>query len=109
MFRDYIDGTEGRSDASLSAAEHIDVLTFCRVRDFQSLTPHQQRVLLTVHQKLTDFETENADILDTPLTSYSVNGVSMSFGDKVKVIGGVTIPSDLYSLLCTSGLCYPAV
>ena len=55
------------------------------------------------------FERENEDILDAPFTSYGVNGVSMSFGCRLSQVGGVVIPADLYALLCTTGLCYPAV
>lgn len=105
MFADYIDGL----DYELSAAQHIDVLTGFRIEDFSALTPFQQNIVLSVHEKLTDFERENADVLDSFVTAYGINGVSMSFGDRVKEIGGVVIPADLYSLLCATGLCYPAV
>ena len=30
-------------------------------------------------------------------------------GDRVKDVGGVIIPADLYTLLCSTGLCYPAI
>lgn len=92
-----------------SAAEHIDMLTHFRIGSFNDLTPFQQGIIRTVHAQLAAFERENADILDSLLTSYSVNGVSMAFGDRVKDVGGVIIPADLYTLLCSTGLCYPAI
>lgn len=109
MFRDYIGGTEGADDASLTAAAHIDVLTFCRIRDFTALTEHQQKIILDVHEKLTAWESENSDLLDSPFSSYSVNGVSMSLDGKLVTVGGVCVPASLYSLLRLTGLCYPAI
>ncbi len=91
------------------AAHHIDVLTGFRIKDYNALTPFQQSTLSAVYEGLTTFEEENADILDTPLTSYGINGVSMTFGERVKTINGVVIPADLYALLCSTGLCYPAI
>lgn len=109
MYREYIAEDPEASEASLSAALHIDVLAGFRIRNFRELTAFQQSIITLVHDKLAEFERENADILEMPLTSYTVNGVSMAFGDKIKSVNGVTIPADLYSLLCSTGLCYPAV
>lgn len=109
MYRDYVYGSGSKSEESLTAAEHVDTLTGFQIQDFTALTVFQQRIIKRVHARLEAFERENADILDTPLTSYSVNGVSMTFDQKVKVISGVTIPADLYAMLCSTGLCYPAV
>ena len=105
----YADHFNGSDNYELSAAQHIDILTGFRIEDFSALTQFQQDIVMSVHERLTDFERENADVLDSFLTSYGINGVSMSFGDRVKEIGGVVIPADLYSLLCATGLCYPAV
>lgn len=54
-----------------------------------------------------DFEYENADVLETVLQSYSINGVSVQFGNSwnVFVDRGVAIKRDDYSLLCRIGLC----
>ncbi len=109
MYRDYVFQSGQKSDSTLTAAEHIDVLTGFRIRDFNALTEFQQRIVERVRVGLERFEEENADILDSPLTSYGINGVSMSFGDRVKEVSGVAIPADLYSLLCSTGLCYPAI
>ena len=54
-----------------------------------------------------DFCYENAELLESPLSAYSINGVSMSF-DKSKIVrvGGVTTSSEVYGLLMQTGLCY---
>lgn len=103
-FADYVN-----TDDKLSAAEHIDILTNFRIHSFSDLTDFQKNIVTIVHTRLTEFEKENSDLLGSLLTSYSINGVSMAFGDRVKCISGVVIPADLYSLLCSTGLCYPAI
>lgn len=108
MYRDKFPDAVNNA-AERSAAEHIDVLTYFRIRRFDDLTAFQKDTVSIVHKRLTAFESENADILDSALTSYGINGVSMAFGDRVKNVGGVVIPADLYSLLCSTGLCCPAI
>lgn len=110
MYSVYIENQGITDEFAIKAAEHIDILTFNRIKDFNSLTEFQQRIIKRVHNRLTAYERENEDILDSQLQSYSLNGVSMSFGSQgVKNICGVTIPFELYSLLVSTGLCYPAI
>lgn len=95
------------------ASDAVDVLTCCRIRGvgFEALTEHQQRVIRRVVCALAEWQTENADGLSSPYKQYAVNGVSMSFGvsDAVRSVSGVLVPSELYSLLVTTGLCYGGV
>lgn len=90
------------------ASRHIDTLTFNRIigRGFENLTKFQQEIIEEVVCKLADFEFENADVLKTILSSYSINGVSMNFGENwnVEVQNGVAIPKDCYCLLGQTGL-----
>lgn len=90
------------------ASMHIDTLTYNRIvgRKFENLTKFQQDIIRQVVCKLADFEYENADVLKTPLSSYSINGVSMSFGESwnVQIQNGVAIPKDYYCLLAQTGL-----
>ena len=110
MFVDFVEQQETIDEFAIKAAEHIDTLTFNRIKDFNSLTEFQQRIIKRVHNRLTAYERENEDILDSQLQSYSLNGVSMSFGSQgVKNVCGVAIPSELYSLLVSTGLCYTAI
>lgn len=110
MYSVYIENQGITDEFAIKAAEHIDTLTFNRIKDFNSLTEFQQRIIRRVHNRLTAYERENEDILDSQVQSYSLNGVSMSFGSQgVKNVCGVAIPSELYSLLVLTGLCYTAI
>lgn len=90
------------------ASMHIDTLTYNRIvgRGFNNLTEFQQDIIQEVVCKLADFEYENEDLIKTTLTSYSINGVSMGFGQSwnVEVQNGVAIPKDYYCLLEQTGL-----
>lgn len=89
------------------ASRHIDTLTYNRIRSIESLTDFQQNVIREVCCEMADFEYENADILNSILQSYSINGVSMTFGDglNVKIINGTAVRYDAYRYLCQTGLC----
>ena len=92
-----------------TASMHIDSLTYNRIvgRGFDNLTAFQQGIIRQVCCMQADFESENADLIQSVLKSYAINGVSMSFGDSwnVKVESGVAIRRDTYALLCQTGLC----
>lgn len=110
MYSVYIENQGITDEFAIKAAEHIDTLTFNRIKDFNSLTEFQQRIIKRVHNRLTAYERENEDILDSQLQSYSLNGVSMSVNSQsAKQVCGISIPSELYSLLVSTGLCYPAI
>lgn len=111
MYSVYIENQGTTDEYMIKAAEHIDTLTFNRIVNFEDLTALQKRLVNRVHTRLAAFERENEDILNSQLSSYSLNGVSMSFGNgqSVKYIRGVAIPAELYSMLLSTGLCYRAV
>lgn len=91
------------------ASRHIDSLTYNRIVEagFDKLTPFQQEIIKEVVCYQALFEKENADAIASVLSSYSINGVSMQFGDSwnVFVEKGVAMRRDLYALLCQTGLC----
>lgn len=91
------------------ASRHIDSLTYNRIvgRGFFNLTGFQQDIIREVVCQQADFETENADEIDTILQSYSINGVSAQFGSSWNVFTdkGVAMKRDVYALLCQTGLC----
>lgn len=97
----------------IQASRHIDSLTFNRIvaRGFENLTEFQQEIIKTVCFDMANFEYENFDLINSVLQSYSINGVSMTFGNSwnVTVQGGVAIRRDIYELLCTTGLCYRGI
>ena len=92
-----------------TASRHIDSLTYNRIvgRGFSSLTQFQQDIIQDVVCQQADFETENADEINSILSSYSINGVSAQFGSSWNVFTdkGVAMKRDLYALLCQTGLC----
>lgn len=91
------------------ASRHIDSLTYNRIvgQGFSNLTAFQQSVLSEVICQQADFEYENADEINTILSSYSINGVSAQFGSSWNVFmeKGVAMKRDVYALLCQTGLC----
>ena len=91
------------------ASRHIDSLTYNRIvgRGFSSLTQFQRDIIQDVVCQQAVFETENADEINSILSSYSINGVSAQFGSSWNVFTdkGVAMKRDLYALLCQTGLC----
>ena len=93
----------------LQASRHIDTLTYNRVVEcgFSTLSEFQKKVLAGVICKQAEFEYETREIFDMILQSYSINGVSMQFGDSwnVELQKGIPIRRDVYAELCQTGLC----
>lgn len=91
------------------ASRHIDSLTYNRIvgRGFSALTEYQQNIIAEVVCMQADFEYENADEINSVLSSYSINGVSAQFGSSWNVYmdKGVAMRRDVYSLLMQTGLC----
>ena len=100
---------DGLDEALKVASRHIDTLTFNRIVEagLGNLTEFQREIVKEVVCKQTAFEHDHADELETVLSSYSVNGVTMQFGDgwTVSVENGVPILRTLYSYLQQTGLC----
>lgn len=109
MFADHIE-QQGGDENSIISAEHIDILTFNRIV-YDRLSEMQKKIISRVHNRLTAFEKENADMINSYLKNYNINGVGMEFGASwnLMCISGVAIPVDLYSLLKSTGLCYSAI
>ena len=91
------------------ACRHIDSLIFNRIvaAGFDHLTAFQQETIKEVVCLQADFEYENADEINTILSSYSINGVSAQFGSSWNVFmeKGIAMKRDVYSLLMQTGLC----
>lgn len=89
-----------------NASKHIDVLTFNRIK-FDKLAQLQKNIIVEVCCELADFELSNAEMLNSVIDSYSINGVSMQFGGKnIIQISGITLKKETYQKLCQTGLCY---
>ncbi|MDO5547951.1 MAG: hypothetical protein Q4F79_05625 [Eubacteriales bacterium] len=96
------------------ASRDIDTLTFNRIPacgGLTQLTPFQREIVAEVCCRLAVFESENAELLDSAVTSYSINGVSASFGSGwgVTTKNGVVLPVNLYQHLSQTGLCVRTV
>lgn len=101
--------SDGLEKALQQASHHIDSLTYNRIvgQGFLSLTPFQQDIIREVVCQQADFECENADEINTILSSYSLNGASVQFGSNWNVFmdKGVAMKRDVYALLSQTGLC----
>lgn len=112
-YRDNYKGSivpDGELEKALKqASRHIDTLTYNRIvgRGFSNLPPFQQEIIQEVVCQQADFECENADEINTILTRYSINGVSMQFGSSWNVFmdKGVAMKRGVYAQLCQTGLC----
>ena len=96
--------------ALIKAGRHIDTLTFNRIVGvgFDNLTEFQQGIIKECACLMADWESENADYIDSMLSSYSLNGASMSFSGSsasATVVQGVAVSRDIYSHLQKCGLC----
>ena len=100
--------TERLNKALRKASMTVDTLTFNRLPSLWSELSQVQkeRVALAVCM-IADFQTENEDVLSSAVSSYSINGVSMSFNTQTVVSeSGAVVPRDAYSLLRSTGLTY---
>ena len=92
------------------ASRHIDTLTYNRIVaiGFDNLTEYQQGIIKECECLMADWETENADYINSMLSSYSLNGASMSFTGQsasATVVSGVAVSREIYSHLQKCGLC----
>lgn len=98
-----------RAKTLKKASRHIDSLTYNRIvgKGFDGLTEFQQEIIKEVICNQADFEYDNQDMLDSILSSYSINGTSMTLesGWKLYIEQGVAIKMENYALLKQTGLC----
>lgn len=92
------------------ASRHIDTLTYNRIVGigFDNLTEYQQGIIKECECLMADWETENTDYINNMLSSYSLNGASMSFTGQsasATVVSGVAVSREIYSHLQKCGLC----
>ena len=103
----------GGADDLTRAGRDIDTLTFCRIcaMGWEGLTPFRQGVVAEVVKGLARFQAANKDLLESTVSGYSINGVSVQYSGGVSVtrVGGVVIPRELYALLEQTGLTCPVL
>ena len=92
------------------AEEDVDTLTFHRIGELKSLSEYQLEQIKRAVCVQTNFRYENAELLDSPLSSYGVNGVSMAFdNNKVRCVSGVYTSARAYDILLSTGFLYRGV
>lgn len=91
------------------ASRNIDLLTFNRIvgTGFSNLTDYQSEIVKECVCELADFYYNNDDMIQNVLKNYSINGVSMAFGDtwNVHVQNGVAVNNSTYNKLMSTGFC----
>ena len=111
----YYSGTYGGSmpqaaaERMLQAAtDAIDTVTFSRIvaKGWDNLTEFQQDLVRRACCMQADFLNENADAVQSAMTSYSINGVSMAFGNPAlyTIVNGTAMGNAAMSLLRRTGL-----
>lgn len=94
------------------ASAQVDGLCFGRIRraGLDRLTQFQQDCIRQATCLHARFLADYADALESPLQSYGINGVSMTFdGTRVRQQGGVTTSGQVYGLLLQTGLAHRGV
>ena len=92
-----------------NACRAVDGFTFNRIvkAGFENLTVFQQELIKEAVRLHADFVHDNADLLESPLSAYSISGVSMSFDrSKIVTVNGSTTKRKFYVLSLQTGLCY---
>ena len=95
-----------------NACRAVDGFTFNRIvkAGFENMTEFQQELIREAVRLHADFVHDNADLLESPLSSYSISGISMSFDrSKVMTVNGITTTNKVYGLLMQTGLCYRGI
>ena len=83
---------------------YIDILTYNRIKSigFENCSEFEKEIIKEVQAEIIDFCYENKDYINSYLSSYNINGVSMSFNDintNIKSINGITVPKSTYDKL----------
>lgn len=89
------------------ASDQIDAVCFDRIRrqGFDKLTQFQKEKIKKAVCLHAAFLQSYGQMLESPLESYGINGVSMSFAsDRVRRQGGAVVSGEVYSLLLQTGL-----
>lgn len=91
------------------ACRAVDCFTFNRIvkAGFENLTEFQQELIKEAVRLHAEFTYNNAELLDSPLSSYNISGISMSFDrSKIVTVNGIITTSEVYGLLMQTGLCF---
>lgn len=100
-------------DAALErASRQVDAYCFGRIRaiGFDKLTGFQQDCIRQATCLHAEFLSSYGDALESPMQSYGINGVSMTFdAGRIASQGGVSTSSEAASLLLQTGLAHRGI
>ena len=94
------------------AEEDVNIMTYGRIyaRGFDTLSAFQQEKVKLAVARQADFRSQYSDLLSNPLSSYSINGVSMSWDKSVLTkSNGIATSRDVAGILNQTGLTYRGV
>jgi hypothetical protein len=113
IYKGVVIPNESIEKALKQASRHIDTLTYNRIvgKGFSNLTEFQQDIVKEVVCLQADFEYENADLIESVISSYSINSVSMNFGQSWNIYAdkGIAMNKATYSQLEQTGLTCRAI
>lgn len=92
------------------AIDIVNILTFEQANS-ENLTAYQLQKVEECICELADYVYINSDYFDSAVSSFSLNGASVTFdrSTSVTTVSGIPIPSLLYGKLSSTGLCCGAI
>lgn len=87
---------------SKKCERYIDILTYNRIKSIDNCSDFERGIIKEVMAEVCDFYYLNQDYLNSYLNSYSLNGVSMTFGNSnnnICTVNGVTLLRSTYDKL----------
>jgi len=102
--------TKENADKYLKMASYqIDSMTFNRIKKigFNNLTDFQKETVSVSVALQADFIFNNSDWIEGGLSQYSINGVSVNFGESKSLltVNNILVPTMTFSILKQTGLC----
>lgn len=94
------------------ASDQVDAACFGRIRraGFEQLTAYQQECIQKAVCLHAAWLAAYGEAVESPLASYGINGVSMTFDTaRTTQQGGVTMGQQVYSLLLQTGLAHRGI
>ena len=74
----------------------------------ENLSAYQQEIVQECCCQLAEFAHDNADVLESIVSGYSINGASLTLSGSstaVETVSGICLPRAVYRNLCQTGLC----
>jgi hypothetical protein len=110
--RENLPSDDAIEKAIKEAEEDVNIMTYGRIyaRGFNTLSTFQQEKVKLAIARQVDFRSQYSDLLSNPLSSYSINGVSMNWDKSVLTkSNGVYTSQDVAGVLNQTGLTYRGV